>query len=221
MTGFTGRQQGDTHPVRQQVVELCHDLARRGYFAATGGNLALRVEADLIAVTPSATDYYGMQAEDVAVVRLSDLRQIEGNRPPSVETGLHARLLQARPDCNCSIHTHQPVASACTLLGEPLDVSAPKYQQMLGSRVPMVGYAPSGTRWLAAKLAKAVRRDVNAYLMRNHGVVCCGPDASSTVARIVALEELASEYLRDRIRARAAADPSLRATLQSLLDHFA
>ena len=140
MTGFTG----GTHAVRQQVVELCQTLARRGYFAATGGNLALRVEADLIAVTPSATDYYGMQSEDVAVVRLSDLRQIEGNRPPSVETGLHARLLAARPDCNCSIHTHQPLASACTLLGEPLEVSAPEHQQMLGSRVPMVEHANQG-----------------------------------------------------------------------------
>ena len=220
MTGFTGGPHGGTHPVRQQVVELCHDLARRGYFAATGGNLALRIGTSLIAVTPSATDYYGMQPEDVAVVRLNDLRQIEGNRPPSVETGLHVRLLEARPDCNCSIHTHQPVASACTLLGEPLEVSDPKHQQMLGARVPMVGYAPSGTRWLAASLAKAVQRDLNAYLMRNHGAVCCGPDAGSTVARIVALEELASEYLRGQIRARVAADPSLRPTLQRLLDHF-
>ena len=221
MSGFTGRPHGGTHSVRQQVVELCQTLARRGYFAATGGNLALRVEADLIAVTPSATDYYDMQPEDVAVVRLTDLRQIEGNRAPSVETGLHARLLEARPDCNCSIHTHQPVASACTLLGEPLDVSDPRHQQMLGSRVPMIGYAPSGTRWLAAKLAETVRRDVNAYLMRNHGAVCCGPDEASTVARIVALEELSSEYLRGHIRARAAADPSLRPILQSLLDHLA
>ena len=220
MTGFTGGPHGGTHPVRQQVVELCHDLARRGYFAATGGNLALRIGTSLIAVTPSATDYYGMQPEDVAVVRLNDLRQIEGNRPPSVETGLHVRLLEARPDCNCSIHTHQPVASACTLLGEPLEVSDPKHQQMLGARIPMVGYAPSGTRWLAASLAKAVQRDLNAYLMRNHGAVCCGPDAGSTVARIVALEELASEYLRGQIRARVAADPSLRPTLQRLLDHF-
>jgi len=207
--------------VRQEVVDLCRDLALRGYFAATGGNLALRIEADLIAVTPSATDYFSMQPEDVAVVRLSDLRQVEGHRPPSVETGLHARLLGLRCDCRCSIHTHQPVASACTLLGRPLEVQDPKYQRMLGSRIPMVGYAPSGTRWLAAKLAKAVRRDVNAYLMRNHGAVCCGPDADSTVARVVALEELASEYLRDRIRARAADNDSLRPVLQRLLDSFA
>jgi L-fuculose-phosphate aldolase len=210
----------NTNGVRQEVVELCRDLARRGYFAATGGNLALRVGADLIAVTPSATDYFSMGPDDVAVVRLSDLRQLEGNKPPSVETGLHARLLSARPDCHCSIHTHQPVASACALLGRPLTVTDPGRQQLLGPRIPMVGYAPSGTGWLASKLARAIRPDINAYLMRNHGAVCCGPDAGSTVERVVALEELASDHLRDRIRARAAAQPSLRPVLERLLDSF-
>ena len=206
--------------IRREVVELCRDLATRGYFAATGGNLALRIEVDRIAVTPSATDYFSMEPEDVAVVRLSDLRQLEGTKPPSVETGLHARLLGARPDCHCSIHTHQPVASACSLLGRPLKVADSKRQQLLGSSIPMVGYAPSGTRWLAGKLAKAVRPDINAYLMRNHGAVCCGPDASSTVARVVALEELASDYLRDLIRARAAVHSPLRPALERLLDSF-
>jgi L-fuculose-phosphate aldolase len=204
----------------REVVELCRDLATRGYFAATGGNLALRMGADLIAVTPSATDYFSMEPEDVAVVRLSDLRQLQGNKPPSVETGLHARLLGARADCHCSIHTHQPVASACALLGRPLPVTDSRHRQLLGASIPMVGYAPSGTRWLAAKLARAVRPDTNAYLMRNHGAVCCGPDASSTVARVVALEELASDYLRDRIRLRAAAHTPLRPALERLLDSF-
>jgi L-fuculose-phosphate aldolase len=210
----------NNYATRREVVELCRDLATRGYFAATGGNLALRIGADLIAVTPSAIDYFSMEPEDVAVVRLSDLRQIEGNKPPSVETGLHARLLAARSDCHYSIHTHQPVASACALLGRPLQVADSKCQQLLGPYIPMVGYAPSGTRWLAAKLAKAVRPNINAYLMRNHGAVCCGADASSAVARVVALEELASDYLRDRIRARAEAQTPLRPALERLLDFF-
>ena len=211
----------NTQPVRQQIVELCRDLATKGYFAATGGNISLRIDADLFAVTPSATDYFSMLPQDVCVLRLSDLQQIEGDRPPSVETGLHAHILRARPDCNCSIHTHQPIASACALLGQPLDVRDPKRRLLLGARVAMVGYAPSGTRWLAAKLAKAVRRDVNAYLMRNHGAVCCGPDAEATVARVAALESLAADYLRDLIRSRAAANPPLRPTLQHLLDCLA
>jgi L-fuculose-phosphate aldolase len=192
----------------------------RGYFAATGGNIALRIDSEVFAVTPSAMDYYSMQPEDVSVLRLADLRQVEGNRPPSVETGLHARVLQARPDCSCSIHTHQPIASACALLGQPMEVRRPELRSLLGSHIPMVGYAPSGTRWLAAKLGKAVRRDTNAYLMRNHGAVCCGPDAAATVARVAALEALASEYLRDRIRARAARQAPLQPLLQRVLDSF-
>lgn len=210
-----------THPVRQQVVDLCLDLAARGYFAATGGNIALRIDPDLIAVTPSATDYYSMQPDDVCILRLGDLQQVEGTRPPSVETSLHARLLRARPDCHCSIHTHQPVASACTLLGQPLEVPDLLRQRILGPRIPLVGYAPSGTSWLASKLASAVRPDINAYLLRNHGAVCCGPDAPATVQRLVALESLATDYLRNRIQARAADSPSLRPFLQRLLDSLA
>jgi L-fuculose-phosphate aldolase len=206
---------------RQQVVNLCRELAMRGFFIATGGNIALRIDAELFAVTPSATDYYSMQPENVSILRLTDLRQIEGDRPPSVEAGLHARVLQARTDCNCSIHTHQPIASACALLGQPLDVHGPEHRLLLGARIAMVGYAPSGTRWLAAKLAKALRHDINAYLMRNHGALCCGPDADSTVARVAALEMLAAEYLRGRIRARAAVDAPLRSVLQHLLDSLA
>jgi L-fuculose-phosphate aldolase len=211
----------NTATTRQQVVDLCRELAMHGYFAATGGNVALRIDSELLAVTPSATDYYTMRSEDVCVLRLADLRQIEGNSPPSVETGLHARLLRARPDCNCSIHTHQPVASACALLGKPLEVLDPERRHLLGARIAMVGYAPSGTRWLAAKLAKAIRPDVNAYLMRNHGAVCCGPDAYSTMARIAALESLAAEHLRALIRARADANATVRPVLQRLLDSFA
>jgi L-fuculose-phosphate aldolase len=206
---------------RQRVVELCRELAQRGYFAATGGNIALRIDAELLAVTPSATDYYVMCADDVSVVRMSDLRQIEGACPPSVESSLHARVLRARPDCYCSIHTHQPIASACTLLGQPLTVDTAERQRLLGPVVPMVGYAPSGTRWLASKLAKAVRPTLNAYLMRNHGVLCCGPDIATAVQALAALESLAADHLRRHILARAAADPSRRHTLQGVLDALA
>ena len=92
---------------------------------------------------------------------------------------------------------------------------------MLGPHVPLVGYAPSGTSWLASKLARAVRPDINAYLLRNHGAVCCGPDAPTTVQRLVALESLATDYLHNRIQSRAADSPSLRPFLQRLLHSLA
>jgi L-fuculose-phosphate aldolase len=198
---------------RQAVVDLSRNLARQGFLAGTGGNIAVRIDAEHFAVTPSATDYYAMSADDVSVLRLDDLRQVEGARPPSVESSLHARVLRFRRDCDYSVHTHQPIASACALLGAALTVDDPMQRGLLGARVALAGYAPSGTGWLATKLAKALRPDINAYLMRNHGVLCCAPDAATAVLTVAALEAVAAQFLRQGILAQAAAQASRRPVL--------
>ena len=206
---------------RHHVVQLCLRLSERGYFAGTGGNLMLRIADDLVAVTPSATDYLVMRPEDVCVLRLSDLAVVDdasgGERQPSVETGLHARVLRARPDVGCSIHTHQPLASACALIGQPLKVPEPM-QRWLGMEVPVVGYAPSGTAWLAGKLAKAVRPDRQAYLLRNHGTLCCAADSATALEAVERLETLARDLLAARIDERVHREPGLRARLAPVRD---
>lgn len=203
--------------LRASLVALCQALARRGHLAGTGGNVALRIDADHFAVTPSALDYAAMQAQDICVLRLADLARVDGQRAPSVESSLHAGVLRARPDVHCSIHTHQPVASACALLGQPLAVP-PRWQTTLGERVPLVGYAPSGTGWLAAKLARALQRHCQAYLLFDHGALCCGasPDAAAQV--VEDLEALARQHLAERIAARAQAQPAQRAALLRVLE---
>jgi len=195
------------HNERRRVVDTCVELSRRGYFAGTGGNLALRIDAELVAVTPSATDYLAMSAEDVCVVRLSDLAIVDGAKTPSVETGLHARLLRKRPDVRCSIHTHQPIASAYALLGEALDVDGDDTRALLGPMVPLVGYMPSGTALLSRLVDRAVRPDVNAYLMRNHGAICCGASVDDAIVAVEALERLAQHRLTERIASRADTHP--------------
>jgi len=202
---------------RQSVVDLCQSLARRGYLAGTGGNVALRLDSAHILVTPSATDYFALKAEDICVLRMADLQQMEGTLAPSVESDLHRRVFQRRPDCNCSLHTHQPVASACALLGRSLLVAPGPRRELLGEMAVLVGYAPSGTKWLASKLAAAVRPEIQAYLMRNHGVLCCGADVSTAVAALEALEEEAKEYLGSQIRGRIEKQPSVSDKLAGVL----
>ncbi|MCW0437214.1 class II aldolase/adducin family protein [Xanthomonas sacchari] len=205
------------HEQRARVVALCVELSRRGYLAGTGGNVALRLDAERFAVTPSAIDYLAMRAEDICVVRLADLRQLDGAATPSVETGLHAQVLRRRPDVACSIHTHQPVASACALLGAALAVEDPALQAAIGTRVPMVGYFPSGTGLLAWLLARQLRPSSNAYLMRNHGVLCCGRSLEQAVAAVDALEQVARDHLARRIERRALHDAGLAAPLRAVL----
>ncbi|MCE1191250.1 MAG: class II aldolase/adducin family protein [Acidovorax sp.] len=210
-----------TLPIRQSVVELCLELSRRGHFSGTGGNIALRVDAGHIAVTPSATDYLTMAADDICVLRLADLQQVAGARAPSVESGLHAKVLRARPDVQASIHTHQPVASACALLGRPLAVPPGRLQATLGPSIPVVGYAPSGSGWLSSRLARALRPDTHAYLMRNHGVLCCGSSAGAAVQAVEALEALCRQQLLQALSERARREPALQAALRRVADALA
>jgi L-fuculose-phosphate aldolase len=191
--------------VRCAIVATCLELANKGYLAGTGGNVACRIDIDTdiddeyFAVTPSATDYYAMRPDDICVLRLRDCVLVAGERRPSVEHHLHANILRARRDCRASIHTHQPIASAYSLLGRELEIRHPRYQSMLGAKAALVGYAPSGTSWLARKLEKALRPEINAYLMRNHGVVCCGPTLAETVTRVEALEAACAHYFQEAI----------------------
>jgi L-fuculose-phosphate aldolase len=188
--------------VRQEVVSTCRLLADKGYLAGTGGNVACRIDDEHFAITPSATDYFAMHPEDVCVLRLDSLARVAGDRRPSVEHRLHAHVLRIRRDCHASIHTHQPIASAYTLLGRALEICDQRHRASLGPKAALVGYAPSGTSWLASRLANAVRPDINAYLMRNHGVVCCGPTLTETIARVEALEAACTAFFWDAITSR-------------------
>ena len=184
---------------RETVVRTCCTLADKGFLAGTGGNVALRVDDTHFAVTPSAVDYYTMTPEDVCILRLADLKRVDSDRKPSVECGLHAKVLRARSDCQASIHTHQPIASAYTLLARSLEIQSPQLRQLLGVRIPCAGYAPSGTGWLSKKVAKCVNSDVHAYLMRNHGVVCVGADVEIAMRRVGAIEEACARFFEQQL----------------------
>lgn len=204
----------DTYPACAQVLALCRALSRRGFLAGTGGNVAVRIDATRFAVTPSAMDYARMTENDVCVLDLQTLAPQDEWRTPSVESALHARVLRARPEIGCSIHTHQPVASACALLGRPLAVGDAAMAARLGPCVPCAGYAPSGTGWLARGVAAAMQPGVSACLMARHGVLCVGRDTADALATVEVLEDLCARHLRRSMRRRA--DPLPAAALAAL-----
>jgi len=200
---------------RQQVVDACLRLADRGYLAGTGGNVSLRIDERLFAMTPSGVDYYSMTAGDVCILRLDTLAVEEGGRKPSVERGLHAALLRARPDAASGVHTHQPLASAVALLGVELPVEQGQERLSLGPRVAAVAYAPSGTWLLVRALRRRLRYEVNAYLLRNHGLLCCGPTMAAAIGNAELVERAAARFLRAAME-RAGAGELARETLSAL-----
>lgn len=203
---------------RETVVRTAVAMADKGFLAGIGGNLALRIDAERFAVTPSASDYYAMLPADICILRLDTLEQLAGDGKPSVESGLHARMLKARPDCQASLHTHQPIASAFTLLGRALPISGAEARRVIGRQVPMCAYGPSGSGLLSWLIGRRVRPDVNAYLMRNHGAI----GVASTLEQAGRVMELLEQEARDWFCRALHAQPNhalCRHALASLNDY--
>jgi L-ribulose-5-phosphate 4-epimerase len=180
---------------RQQIVAAARRLAGRGYLVATGGNLSVRIPGQAaFAVTPSDLDYAIMVPEDVCLLDL-DLRVLEGGRKPSIESSLHAAVYRARPDVNAVVHTHQPYASALALIDRPIPALFDEQVRFLGRSVEIVPYRPSGTGMLRDALARRLRSHANAYILKNHGAVCLGPDLGRAETNVELLEKCSLAYL--------------------------
>jgi len=180
---------------KQQIVETAQRLAARGYLPATGGNLSVRLPGPpSLAVTPSNYGYHKMRPDDICILDLA-LQPLEGERPPSVESALHAAVYERRPDVHAVIHTHQPYASALTLINAPIPALFDEQVRFLGRQVDIIPYALSGTGPLKDLVARHVGDHHNAYLMQNHGVLCLGHDLERAAHNVELLEKCAVAYL--------------------------
>ena len=180
---------------KQDLVDLCHLLVDKGYLKATGGNVSLRMPGrEAFAITPSNYDYRKMGPEDVCVLDLN-LKALEGQRKPSVESGMHTEIYRVRADVNAVIHTHQPYASALALIKTPIPALFDEQVRFLGRSVDIVPYAPSGTWLLQKQISRHVKNHHNAYILANHGVLCFGHNGERALHNVEVLEKCSLAYL--------------------------
>jgi len=184
-----------TTSFQHTVVTISQALTRQGFLMGTGGNVSVRAPGQAaLAITPSNFDYLQMTAEDVCVLD-GECRLLAGERKPSIESGMHAAIYQARPDVNVVIHTHQVSASAIALLGKPIPALFDEQVRFLGRSVEIVPYAPSGTGWLKSQIVRKLRNRANAYILQNHGALILGPDPERAMFNVELLEKCAAAFL--------------------------
>lgn len=186
---------GNYDQQKRLIVETAQLLTHKGYLMATGGNISVRIAGqNLLAVTPSNTDYLTMTADDICILDF-DLNVLEGTLKPSVESGMHAAIYAVRPDVNAIVHTHQVYASALTLMKAPIPALFDEQVRFLGRRVEIIPYAPSGTGMLKNTVARHVKNHHNAYMMQNHGALLFGHDMERAVHNVEILEKCSLAYL--------------------------
>jgi len=160
--------------LKKGIIETCRRLEAIGYFIGTWGNVSVRVPEGLI-ITPTRVQYDLMTPDDLVTVS-PEGTVVDGQRLPSSETDVHRLVLNAREDVGAVIHSHSPCATAVSCVQRPIPAFVEDLAQIVGGMVNCTRYVSGSRHKQLAEEVVAKLGTVNAVLLANHGVLCCGRD---------------------------------------------
>lgn len=153
------------------LVDACVRLSHHMYVTSQGGNLAWRLEPDLVLITPTQVNKSDLKTEDLVFINLSG-EVIEGKRRPTGEMPMYLAFFNQRSDIVSVIHCHPPAVCAMTVSKGKNWLTRPVFPETaieLGP-VPLVPYGEPLTQELAHQFETFLPR-YNSFLMENHGLV--------------------------------------------------
>ncbi len=174
---------------RRDICTAGRWVHRRGFVAATDGNISLRLDPRRILTSPTGISK-GMMAPDDLVVTDLEGKKLSGRHNPSSELAMHLLVYRRRPDVFAICHAHPPVATGYAAAGLPLNKALLSEMVIALGCIPVAPYATPGTPELSEALEPLVQR-YDAILMANHGVVTFGPDLLSAFFRMETTEHFA------------------------------
>lgn len=203
---------------KKRVLNCAKWLSDNGYFGcslSSGGNVSLKTnDSDFLVITPSSLPYHDMRVDDICVMD-RDIKQVEGNLPPSIELEMHAAVYEKRPEIRGIIHTHQVYASIFSVLHQPIPALFDEVTLALGEITDIVPYALSGTRELAQNVVSRLGNQCHSYILQNHGALVLGPDLETALKNTELLEKIAKIYYYALTTGKPVTLPP-----QTTLDHF-
>jgi len=173
-------------------LKICHRLGNLMYVTDHGGNLAWKLEKDLLLVTPTMMNKGDIRLEDLIFTDLSG-EKIAGKRKMTSELPLYLRFFNERPDINAIIHSHPPYTNCFAITRGKNWLLRPLFAEAvleLGP-VPLVPYAEPGTRKLADNFLPYLKK-YNSFLMENHGLITMTPNGIEKAMLLVELLEMTS-----------------------------
>lgn len=182
---------------KEAIVKCARWLSEHGYFGCvrgSGGNLSVKTNAEnIIAITPTHRPYREMSPDDICVLDYS-LNPIEGHLRPSIESGMHIKIYQQRPDVGAVVHTHSVFASVLSVINKPIPALFDEIAFEIGAAVEMIPYAISGSAELAESVREKLGNNCFCYIMQNHGALSLGADIDQAWKNAELLEKAAQVY---------------------------
>ena len=158
-------------PQVDQFIAVCGWLAHNLYVTSSGGNLAWKLEDNLLLITPTQMNKGDIQPADVVFIDLKG-KVVEGTRRPTGETPMYLNFFNLREDIVSVIHCHPPCACALAITKGKNWLMRPLYPETTieVGPVPVVPYAEPITEKLANNFIPFLP-NYNSFIMENHGLV--------------------------------------------------
>ena len=155
----------------ESFIQVCHRLAHNLYVTSHGGNLAWKLDDNLLLITPTKMNKGVIRPEDIVFMNLQG-QVVEGTRRPTGECPMYLKFFNERPDVVSIIHCHPPAACALAISNGKNWLMRPLFPETtieIGP-VPVVPYAEPLTEELAQNFAPFLPY-YNNFIMENHGLV--------------------------------------------------
>lgn len=179
--------------LRLRLIEIAKRISQSGLVAGTWGNVSARLNDHEILITPSGFGKGELNPEHLVVVDMSG-EIIRGKLRPSMETPMHVKIYNCRPDVNAIVHTHSPMATAFAVADKKLPVITVDFASVIGEAILVAPYARPGTSELAEVVTEALNEKA-VILLGNHGVVAVGDSLDEAFHIAVIVEEAAKIYI--------------------------
>ncbi len=178
-----------THPLAEDLCRAGRQLHAQGLIAGLAGNISVRLDGDLLLITPRGTNKSRLRPEDVVTLALEGHHGSEVSQA-STEFPFHQACYLASDEVRAVVHTHAPALTAVGVRGLDITSTLPELKLAVGS-VVLLDFAPSGSEQLGRATGDAVAEGAGVILLKNHGAVSVGGDLNDAVNRME-LAELAA-----------------------------
>ncbi len=180
----------DIEMIADELVQVGHEMERKGLIIGSVGNISARVNRDTILISSRSSFLGRLKREELIPMSTAGEKLVDSSLEPSSELFMHLEIYRRRRDIGAIVHTHSPYASAYAFLKRPLRAVNPESQYVLG-KIPIISFFPSGTKELALAVANKLVSPVRVALMEKHGVISVGESAMQALNLAEMLEETA------------------------------
>ncbi len=171
----------------RDFIKVCKSLADRMYTTSLGGNLSIKLEENLILITPTCVTKSEVSEKDVVFIDMQG-KTVEGSRKPTGEVPMYLNFYRDRPDIKTVIHCHPTYTNTFAILKGTNWLMKPIFPETVVEvgPVPVVPYGEPLTQRLADNFAPFIKK-YNAFLMENHGLTIL---SSSDICRTLQLVDI-------------------------------